>query len=302
MTKEDIGNRFGEEVSASDIIQQTEDQKKPKKPAPKPTSKKKTIVNVTPDPLDSRARRTTKKRRANPVEQADVQKVEEALWHLQNGDLAAAESILLDVCARCPDHYQYEYVEDNTRYIKFWDMVEFFHYVSLQPKDNKQGCVWLLSAYPRACYHLAFVSIERRDYPGAIQWLAKGRSLEPHNPKFLLESGVAYGQMNQHQQALDCFQQAMDLPRILPLERSMALRGMGVQLIDLGQLEEAEAKLQQSLALDPDNANTQRELTYISELRAGQPAWEDTQFISNPGSIPKKASRPKPRRNKKGLN
>ena len=201
---------------------------------------------------------------------------------------------LLDVCSRCPADYVYQYVESDTRSIKFWDLVEFLHYVSLQPKDTKRGCVWLLSAYPRACYHLAFILVERRDYPGAIQWLAKGRSLEPGNPKFLLESGVAYGQMNQHQQAFDCFQQALDLPRILPLERSIALRGMGVQLIDLGRLDQAEMRLQQSLALDADNANTQRELTYISELRAGLPPWENVQFLSDPDCFPKEESRLKP--------
>jgi DNA replication protein DnaC len=94
VTKEDIGNRFWGELSASDIVHQPGDRKKPKKSAPKPSSKKKSVSKTAPDPLVPRARKTAKKFRGSEVERADVQKVEKALWYLQNGDLGVGKTHL----------------------------------------------------------------------------------------------------------------------------------------------------------------------------------------------------------------
>lgn len=203
------------------------------------------------------------------TEHADAGKVDEALAHLHVWNTPEAESILLDVCSRCPDDFRYEYVEDDTRYIKFWDMPEFMEYVAAQPEESGENITWLPSAYPRACYHLAFLCIEKGDFRGAIQWLGKGRSMEPRNPKFLLEAGVAYAHLEEHQNAMARYHEALDLPGISVHGRAVALRGLGVQLIILGRLDEAEARLKESLALEPDNANARHDLMHISHLRAG---------------------------------
>jgi len=206
---------------------------------------------------------------ANEVERADAEKVDEAMNHLKKGNIAEAESILLDVCTRCPDDYQYEYLKDNSRYIKCWDVLEFTVYCAAHPDGGEKFVSWVLSAYPRACYYLAYVLIEKGDFQGAIPWLVKGQSMEPGNPKFLRESGVAYAHMKKHQQSLDCYQQAANLPGISRHEHALALRGMGVQLIDLRRLDEAETRLKESLELEADNVNAKRELLYISRLRQG---------------------------------
>jgi tetratricopeptide (TPR) repeat protein len=205
---------------------------------------------------------------SNEVEHADAEKVDEALNHLKNGNCAEAESILLDVCTRCPDDYQFEYTEEGSRHIKCWDMLEFIAYSASLPACGEKVIAWVLSAYPRACYYLAYVLIEKGDFPGAIPWLLKGQSMEPGNPKFLRELGVAYAHMKKHQQSLACYQQAANLPGISRHERALALRGMGVQLIDLRRLDEAETRLKESLELEADNANAKRELMYVSQLRA----------------------------------
>jgi tetratricopeptide (TPR) repeat protein len=205
------------------------------------------------------------------TELADRKKVDQALEHLQNGDILDAESILLDVCSRCPDEYQYEETSDGNRFIKFWDRTEFLCYTFIHGEDPKnERVVWLYAAYPPACYYLAFVLIEKRDFAGAIRWLTKGQSMEPQNPKFLLELGMAYGGLKDHEKSLGCYQQALDLATKAKLNPAVALRGMGVQLIELHRLDEAELRLRESLELEPANDIAKRELMYISQLRNGQ--------------------------------
>jgi tetratricopeptide (TPR) repeat protein len=204
------------------------------------------------------------------TEKADASKVNKALEHLKNGNLSEAEPILSDVCSRCPDEYEYAYTDHGTRYIKFWDMQEFMTYVAAHRKEGGEPITWLYSAYPRACYHLAFVLIEKNDITGAIRWLTKGQSLEPENPRFLLELGVAHARLKEHQKSYDCYVQAYEIAGASKQVRAAALRGMGVQLIDLGRLDEAEARLRESLTFEADNANAKGELAYIAELRSGR--------------------------------
>ena len=51
-------------------------------------------------------------------------------------------------------------------------------------------------------------------------------------------------------------------------EHTRALRGQGHALVELGDLDAAAQKYQQSLALDPDDQMSRQELDYIKDLRA----------------------------------
>jgi len=200
------------------------------------------------------------------TESADSKAVDRAAGLLQSGSGEEAKRILQDVCSRCPQHYEHEYVEGNTRYVTFWDMDEFMEYAATRPKDSAELVLWIRSAYPRACYYLGYLLIDHGEFQEAIEWLDKGRAMEPQNPRFLLESGMAYGRMKDHQRSLDCYLQVLDLPSVPAKQRAVALRQIGVQLIDLGRLDEAERRLRESLDLEPGNANAEKELTYIRQL------------------------------------
>jgi Flp pilus assembly protein TadD len=50
--------------------------------------------------------------------------------------------------------------------------------------------------------------------------------------------------------------------------QATALRGIGVSLIELGELDRAETALRESLEVEPGNALAQNELLYISNLRS----------------------------------
>ena len=52
-----------------------------------------------------------------------------------------------------------------------------------------------------------------------------------------------------------------------PSQIARALRGQGVQLVDLDRLDEAEDALRRSMALEPDSETVHNELSYIRDLR-----------------------------------
>jgi hypothetical protein len=60
-----------------------------------------------------------------------------------------------------------------------------------------------------------------------------------------------------------------DTAVLAPSLRAMALRGRGLQLIELGHLDEAEQSFLESLAIDPDSSVAHKELAYIHRLRSG---------------------------------
>ena len=53
-------------------------------------------------------------------------------------------------------------------------------------------------------------------------------------------------------------------------QKGRALRGQGINLIDLGRLEEAEAAFQRSLEVEPNHPSAPHELGYIAHLRQQQ--------------------------------
>jgi Flp pilus assembly protein TadD len=187
---------------------------------------------------------------------------------LREGNMAQAEEILLDVWCRCPDTYQYDFVEDGKRYVKFWDMQEFLSYAAREGRETKEEIAWIASAYPRACYYLAFLSVERRDFTSALKWLKKGQRLEPHNAKFLNETGIVYSLLKDCVNALASYEAALALPSASHRDQAVALRGAGVQLIELGRIEEAKEKLVQSLKIEPNSDVAKNELAYIVGLQA----------------------------------
>lgn len=155
--------------------------------------------------------------------------------------------------------------EDESRY--FWDMAEFLAYCAEAPE--KEGRVfWLHGSYSRACYLLAYIAIEERDPRAAFQALQRGLELEPDHPHLWCEMGHLLQLLRRHEDALQCYQRAETVrPWASPQQKGRALRGQGINLIDLGRLDEAEAALKRSLEVEPDNQNAVHELGYIAHLR-----------------------------------
>ena len=124
------------------------------------------------------------------VEHADATKVDEAHKLMRQGHNSEAENILLGVCSRCPDDYQYTYVVGNVRYIKFWDVNEFIHYAGIHKDEIKETIIWIKSAYPRACYFLAYLLIENHKYQEALRGWPRDNRWNKATRSFLLSSGL----------------------------------------------------------------------------------------------------------------
>jgi tetratricopeptide (TPR) repeat protein len=92
-------------------------------------------------------------------------------------------------------------------------------------------------------------------------------SLQVHYPK----RGTCWlclAEQKRHEEALACHVRAASTWDWAPKPYiARALRGQGVQLIDLERLNEAEQALQRSLKLQPDSGRARHELQYIADLR-----------------------------------
>jgi tetratricopeptide (TPR) repeat protein len=111
---------------------------------------------------------------------------------------------------------------------------------------------------------------EARNGQEAIAWLDRGLALQPSNQLLISEKVASLQVLHRHDQAVALLQGALDNPELaLTLDRSRFLRLLGINLIDLERLDEAEAALNESIRLNADNPIACNELAYIAELRAG---------------------------------
>ena len=204
------------------------------------------------------------------TETLDAEKVDKAIELLLNGDQLEASNLLEEVIKNTPQDYRHKYEEDGNLFIKFWDLTEFTRYVDIY-KDEQDGSIsWLLNAYPRAYYILGCLSVQQKNYHEAIKYLEAADRLEPNNPSILLEKAVAYLTIGDPAKALSLNERVLEVgPLVTEEDRAMALRGKGVALIDLGQLDAAEKALEESLKYEPDSRIAHGELDYIADLRSG---------------------------------
>jgi len=204
------------------------------------------------------------------IEALDAKKVDKAIELILGGDLPAAHNLLEEIVKNTPKDYLHKYEENGKLFIKFWDLAEFMRYVDIYKEEHDVSIIWVLNAYPRAYYLLGCLSVQQKNYDEAIKYLEVGNSLEPNNPTILLETAVAYSALGDHEKALSLYERVPELgPLVTEDEKARALRGQGVHLIDLGQLEAAEEALRESLKYDPDNRIAHGELEYIADLRSG---------------------------------
>ena len=93
----------------------------------------------------------------------------------------------------------------------------------------------------------------------------------PQNSRYLNELGYVFMKQKKWQASLDAYRRseaAADLsPDRSKEERCLALKGIGYDLVELGDLNAAEAAYRKCLNIDPDDKDSPRELDYIAEQR-----------------------------------
>lgn len=184
---------------------------------------------------------------------------------------AEAKALLEEALSQKPADWRPERTEGEDQFFYFWDMQEFLAYCAQVRPEGKGRVVWVHGSYSRACYLLAFIAVEERDPQAAFQALQRGLELEPDHPHLWCEMGHLWQLLLRHENALQCYQRAESVRAwATPGQKGRALRGQGINLIDLGRLDEAEQALSRSLEVEPDNQNAPHELGYIAHLRQQQ--------------------------------
>lgn len=142
------------------------------------------------------------------------------------------------------------------------------------------------SVYPDTLYMIAFCLIELGDMTSAERYLARALAVIPDDVMYLSELGHIYQTRHDFQKALENYERAVasvERLRAQPSAGSLrilgsdlvhwhgrALRGVGFSLIELNRLDEAEAAYRRALAVNPGDEQSQNELRFIAERRAGR--------------------------------
>jgi len=204
------------------------------------------------------------------IEYNDSQKVDESIKIIKSG-LNPKSTILqlFEVIKNAPKEYVYKFQEGRKLYVKFWDRDEMTHFsMNYADASKYDEIVWLSSAYPRAYYWIGFAASNSNQHDKAIIMFNSGQEIEPTNPLFLIGMGHSYNKMGNYKISLECYSEVSDVNEFTsPKIKAVALRGEGVQLIELKRLEEAKIRFYKSLEYDPNNEIAINELMYIDELQ-----------------------------------
>lgn len=123
-----------------------------------------------------------------------------------------------------------------------------------------------------AYYFKAYAKVDLGKLDEALNVIQQALVWSPINSRFLSEQGHLYQLKKQWDDALESFKQAEDSATLGPEngvteELLRAKRGVGFALIELGRLDEAEAKFMECLEVDKADKKAQNELEYIKQLR-----------------------------------
>jgi tetratricopeptide (TPR) repeat protein len=181
-----------------------------------------------------------------------------------------ALSLLEPILKNVPEDYGQMYSEQR----RFWDEEEYIEYREVMKNTS---IPFLLDAYSRVYYFLAIIHIERGNWEEAENYLLTGLKQIPSQPDLLCEMGMLYQSKfratlaeanlnissNYYSQAIesDLFCSSKLMAR--------GYRGIGFNLIELGELESAETVFTLSLKYE-DNPKAYDELEYIKKLRKGE--------------------------------
>jgi tetratricopeptide (TPR) repeat protein len=128
--------------------------------------------------------------------------------------------------------------------------------------------------YPQIGLMLAFYYNEAGRPQDALRVIAKAVGMSPmanlHRgarlSALLTESAAAYVTLQRWPESLDAAEAALEVSQTDP-DRARSFRSMGVALVELGKLDEAEEAYRNSLRLEPDNPLAQDEMAAIVRRR-----------------------------------
>jgi tetratricopeptide (TPR) repeat protein len=191
---------------------------------------------------------------------------------MSEGKFAEVIKLLEPYVANMPANWRARVETQDKVSVYYWDQDHLTQCVIIEALKNKKVDALMGGSYSRAYYLLAYAYLELKDAKNADANLDQALVLEPDSPVLLAEKGTLNQITGKPDIAVTFFQKAIDSKACkLDKELGKSYRGLGVSLIDLEKLDEAEKALYTSLKYSPNNQTALGELNYIDKLRAGKP-------------------------------
>lgn len=168
----------------------------------------------------------------------------------------------------CEEHYK----DSKAKIYTARGVTDNFYYL-LVAANNKQEAVVVSPECSDVHFYRGYSSIEVGDVEMAEMHFSKAVDYAPVNALYLVEYGHVFHIKKEWQKALEIFKEAelaaqTYSPEDVKIkELTRAKRGIGFSLIELGRLDEAEAKFKECLDIDPNDEGAKIELAYINQLR-----------------------------------
>ncbi len=201
----------------------------------------------------------------------EVDPTNQANQLMSEGKFSEAINLLKPYVGNMPANWRARVETSDKILVHYWDQEHLTQcFIADALKDKKVDAI-LGESYSRAYYLLAYAYLELKDAKSANENLDRALVLEPDSPVLLAEKGTL-NQITGHPDiAVAYFQKSLDSKACkLDKEWGKSYRGLGVSLIDLEKLDEAEKALYTSLKYSPNNKTAIGELNYIDQLRAGK--------------------------------
>jgi tetratricopeptide (TPR) repeat protein len=168
--------------------------------------------------------------------------------------------------------YEARYAGETGRIYGARTPAEGLMYLLNAARDERSAIV-IKNGWGDGLYLKGYVLVELGRHTEAAEYLSRAIQLSPMNSQYLSEAGHVQQATKQWQLSIRTFTAAKEAAENFspeerkPLELARALRGIGFSLIELGQLDEAEAQFKESQQHEPRNRTAMSELQYIAQLR-----------------------------------
>lgn len=143
-------------------------------------------------------------------------------------------------------------------------------YLADAAKANRDA-VAIDAGWCRAQYVTGYALIDLERLPEAQAAFERLVRFAPQNARYLNELAYVLMKQKKLKDSLAIYRRAEVAADLTPdratEERCLALKGVGYNLIELGDLNAAEAAYRKCLNIDPDDTDSPRELKYIEEQR-----------------------------------
>lgn len=168
--------------------------------------------------------------------------------------------------------FEARYRDSKARIYSARTRAESLHYMR-QAANDRRSAIDVGPTWSHAQYLKGYALVELQRIPDARRALERAIELAPANAQFRSELGHTYQIDKSWTKALEAFTEAerataFSLDDEKVRHQTRALRGQGFALIEMGRLEEAEARYRRCLALDANDQVAQMELRLIERLRA----------------------------------